>query len=182
MRFGIILLPSSEVSAHISNLSAYITGGVKTHMRLDPEKRPHLSILHFEGSLENALELWKRTKTDGTGDEMLSIQIIGFMFSPIAVGDLYVPEGGVYCGLEVARSSHLTAKHLAAVKIAKKLKMKTIGSIEDAFRPHVTLAVTAQPPSEKVSLPPQLFSNPLSFRPAFGLLGDYGTFSTIIEE
>ncbi|MEU6745906.1 hypothetical protein ABZ914_06755 [Spirillospora sp. NPDC046719] len=176
MAYGIILLPTD--ASPLTRQSAAIARLADPIMQLGADAPPHVSVVHADVSAETAMALW----TDLTAQRRLdfALQFTGLMFAPIASGDQYVPEGGVYCGLECARSAALLELHEEARSWLDAAQAPMLSPSGVRFRPHVTLGVLRTAPNGAIPLPDRLFATDMRFRPALGRLGPYGTFPEMV--
>jgi hypothetical protein len=99
------------------------------------------------------------------------------MFSPISTGNYYVPEGGIYFGLEAIRSSILNEAHQRVLAVARELDVRSLGAIDEEYRPHVTLGVLTQFSPSKVELSSSIVKAKFEGNLKFGKLWQYGTFN-----
>ncbi|QKW39311.1 hypothetical protein HUT06_39140 [Actinomadura sp. NAK00032] len=171
MAYGIVLLPA-DASA-LTRQSAAIARLADPIMQLGADAPPHVSVVHADVSAEMAMALW----TDLTAHRRLDfvLRFAGLMFAPIAPGDPYVPEGGVYYGLECVRSAALLELHEEALSWLDAVRAPVLNPSGVRFRPHVTLGVLRAVPNGPVPLPDRLFATDMRFRLALGRLGPYGT-------
>ncbi|MBO2458824.1 hypothetical protein [Actinomadura violacea] len=176
MAYGIILLPADP--GPLTRLSAETARLGDPIMRLGAGAPPHVSVVHAEVSAETAMALWTELTAHHRMD--LALRFAGLMFAPIAPGDPYVPEGGVYCGLECVRSAALLELHEAARSWLDAAQAPMLSPSGTRFRPHLTLNVLRAAPSGAVPLPGPLFGTDMRFRAALGRLGPYGTFPEIV--
>lgn len=176
MAYGIILLPT-DVSP-LTRQSAAIARLADPIMQLGADAPPHVSIVHADVSAETAMTLWANLTAHHRLE--FALQFAGLMFAPIAPGDPYVPEGGVYYGLECMRSAELLELHEHARSWLDAAQAPTLSPSGTRFRPHVTLGVLRAAPNGAIPLPDQLFGTDMQFRPALGRLGPYGTFPEVM--
>ncbi|QKG22029.1 2'-5' RNA ligase family protein [Actinomadura verrucosospora] len=176
MAYGIILLPADP--GPLTRLSAETARLADPIMHLGTDAPPHVSVVHADVPAETAMALWTELTARHRMD--VALRFTGLMFAPIAPGDPYVPEGGVYCGLECARSAALLELHEAARSWLDAAQAPMLSPSGARFRPHLTLSVLRAAPSGVVPLPGPLFGADMRFRAALGRLGPYGTFPEIV--
>ena len=64
------------------------------------------------------------------------------LYAVVAAGDYYLPQGGVYVGLEVVRRPDLDVLHQEALGRVREAGATPLGAVGADFRPHLTLGVT----------------------------------------
>lgn len=179
MPFGIILLPSPELSGRIANYSARIGASASALMTLGDSAPPHVTLCHADCS-SDAAELWWSSAKSRIGSSV-EVQRTGLVFEAIPAGDSYVPSGGVSAGIAVVRRTEIEKAHQVALAEARKVGAKVMGAVGDDYRPHVTLGILERFPSGAVPFEPEVVSGSMRGTLAFGVLGPYGTFPDIRE-
>lgn len=178
MPYGIILLPDHPAAN--STLSAYaerVTAGVPTIMRIDETCLPHVTLVHVDATREQAAELWDRSVASVS--PVTEVKPSGLQFGTFPPGDRYLPQGGVYVGLEAVRRTALEAAHRRVLEHARDLGLPVLSGAGEDFRPHVTLAALETTEHVAAPLPPTEVMAPFGARLAWGEMGPYGTFSRI---
>lgn len=178
MPYGIVYLPQSSFQKALVDYSLQLSGTDNAIMRLGKEALPHLTLAHAEGPYELVENWWHRVAAE-TLDTM-TIKLTGLMISPIPEGDLYVPQGGIYIGIEAIRRPNLNAAHHEVLTAAHATGLSLIGATGQDFRPHLTLGVLRELPVNIMALPLNLLTWSLEFYLAFGLIGRYGTLKRVI--
>lgn len=179
MPYGIVYLPQASFHEDLMEYSMRLGDRNSMIMHLGEQALPHLTLIHAEGSYDAMENCWRRVST-GVLD-MIIIKLTGLMVSPIAEGDLYVPQGGIYIGIEAIRRPNLNIAHHAALSAAQAAGASPIGATAEDFRPHITLGVLRKLPLTIAALPPNLLTNSLEFYLAFGFIGMYGTLQRVIR-
>jgi hypothetical protein len=174
MPYGVVLLPDRRVHQRLTALAAAI-GGSESISLLGPEAPAHVSVVHFDGDAGQAAQVrtWMARRPELT----MPVTVIGVLYAVVAAGDYYVPQGGVYFGLEVVRRPDLDVLHQDALGSVHQAGATPVGAVGPDFRPHLTLGVTHAQPAL-----PDLGDVPvgqLELALAFGELGPYGTFPSL---
>ncbi|MEU8138763.1 hypothetical protein [Streptodolium elevatio] len=177
MPYGIILLPDDHANAALSAYAERITAGVPTIMRIGEQYLPHITLLHVDAPRGSAAELWGRSVASIA--PVTEVRPSGVQFGAMARGDLYLPQGGVYVGLEALRRTALEAAHRRVLEHARDLDLPVLSGAGENFRPHVTLAALETTDQVAAPLPPTDLMAPFAARLAWGEMGPYGTFSRI---
>ena len=179
MPYGVVLLPDRETHDRLVALAAATGGPDPVHV-LGERAPAHVSVVHFDGDPAQARRVASRLS--GHPVRTLSAKIIGLLFAVVPHGDYYVPQGGVYFGLEVVRRPDLDTLHREVIGWVRDAGATPLGAVGDDFRPHVTLGVRrGGTPGVAADRPvvPDLSAVPVGeirLTPAFGELGPYGTF------
>ena len=171
MPYGVVLLPDRRTHERLATLAAAIAGPSRINT-LGDHAPAHVSVAHFDGDEDQAARVAARL--DGLPATVPSVQIIGLLYAVIAPGDYYVPQGGVYFGLEMVRRPDLDALHTEVLGWIAEAGARPLGAVGADFRPHITLGVSSGRPEL-----PDLAHVPagdLTVTLAFGGLGPYGTF------
>lgn len=177
MPFGVVLVPSGRVRRLMTGYARAAAGDGPVSV-LGERAPAHVTLAHAEIDAPEAW--WERARA--ALPRTVEVRFGGAMVTPVAPGDVYVPEGGTYVGLEAVRRPELDLAHRVAVRLAREAGGRPMGAVDDDFRPHVTLAVlgrgvtVALPP-----VPPELVGVPVAMRLAAGPLGPYGTFPDLRE-
>ncbi len=171
MPHGVVLLPDRDTHARLAALAARIAGPDPIN-KLGPHAPAHVSVAHFDGGDPTRIA----TRTAAHPVRTLTVRIIGLLYTQVPPGDYYVPEGGVYFGLEVVRRPDLNALHHEALAWIADTGAKPLGAVGTDFRPHITLGMTRTPVFPDPSAIP---TGDLDLRLAFGELGPYGTFPNL---
>jgi hypothetical protein len=177
--YGIILLPEPVVTRQLIDYSAHIGNLSTARMTLGSASPPHVSILHVDCRYDDARSWWEAVRADSS--TRIVITTTALAFAPIPKGNYYVPEGGVYYGLEVLRHRHLEAAHDRAVRASNVVGATILSDAGENFRPHITLGILAGAPCGCVDVPTELVSASFPGSLTFGELGAYGTFPKILE-
>ena len=100
MPYGVVLLPDRRVHQRLAAVAAAI-GGAESISLLGSEAPAHVSAAHFDGDAGQAAQArtWMARRPQWT----MPVTIICLLYAVVAAGDYYVPQGGVYFGLEVVR-------------------------------------------------------------------------------
>lgn len=169
MPHGIVLLPDRATHDRLADLAAVI-GGPDAISRLGDHAPAHVSVVHFDDPPE---EIAARVAAHPV--RSLQVKAIGLLYAVVPPGDYYVPQGGVYYGIEIVRRPDLDALHAEALSwVASPL-----GAVGADYRPHITLGMTDTPVLPDLpTLPVGEFTVDL----AFGELGPYGTFPGLLRE
>ena len=170
MPYGVVLLPDRRTHETLARLAAAIAGPSPVNT-LGDHAPAHVSIAHFDGDQTQAARIAARLQ--GTPATVTSVKIIGLLYAVLAPGDYYVPQGGVYVGLEVVRRPALDALHSEVLGWIGEAGATPLGAVGDDYRPHVTLGVTGHPELPELGDVPV---GELGVTLAFGELGPYGTF------
>jgi 2'-5' RNA ligase len=178
MPYGIVLLPDKPLVERFVAFSNDVASP-SAIMSLDPRERPpHVTLLHVDADEEVATRWWNKVKTEV--ETSIPVSLSGLMFAPIAPGNYYVPEGGVYFGLEATNTAVLRGAHHRILQAASELAARPIGVIGDGFAPHITLGILKAFPKH-VDLSSEVLGTSFEGHLAFGRLGNYGTFPEILE-
>jgi hypothetical protein len=175
MPYGVVLLPDRRTHEKLAALAAAIAGASPIH-RLGDTAPAHVSVAHFESDATQAARIAARVARHP--QQGLSAKIIGLLYAAVARGDYYVPQGGVYFGMEVVRRPDLSALHEETLGWVREAGATPLGAVGADFRPHVTLGVTGGQPA----LPglDDVPAGDLDLTLAFGQLGPYGTFPGLV--
>ncbi|AGL21485.1 hypothetical protein [Actinoplanes sp. N902-109] len=165
MPHGLVLLPDHPTHDRLTVLATTIAGPAPINT-LGPHAPAHVSILHFTGGDPDRIRTRAATRT-------IKVKPIGLLYAHLAPGDYYVPQGGVYFGLELVRRPALDDLHQAALEWVKEAGAEPLGAVGDDYRPHITLGVTNQPALPDLAEVP---TGEIEVTLAFGELGPYGTF------
>ncbi|SNY52588.1 2'-5' RNA ligase family protein [Paractinoplanes atraurantiacus] len=141
MAYGVVLRPDVEASRSLVGLSHAIGDGRRPLMLLGDDAPPHVSVLHVDCGEEQVAGIVAATAPHR--ERVFEAKVIGLLYSVIAPGDYYVPTGGYYFGLEVIRSPQLNALHQEFLRLGHQ----PLGLVDEDYRPHITLGVTAEPPT-----------------------------------
>lgn len=174
MAYGVVLVPEPTVTGRLLEFTREIISIAPAISSVSEGAIPHLTLLHVDCAHEAALRWWHDAAAHI--DPRFSVTLTGLMFSPIPEGNYYVPEGGVYAGLEAIRSARLDNAHRTLSRLASELNCTPIGAVGDHFRPHISLCALAAFPCGRFSLPPDVTTTTFECRVAFGELREYGTF------
>ncbi|MCF2527864.1 2'-5' RNA ligase family protein [Yinghuangia soli] len=177
MYFGIILLPDDRAGAALAAYAQRVSADGPTIMCLGEKYLPHITLLHVDGTPEQAAELWDRCLSSVPAT--VEIHPTGVQFAAYAPDDIYLPDGGVYVGVEALRRSDLAAAHLRVLGHARDMGLRVLSGADEAFRPHVTLAALTATDRFTAPLPPAELLVPFDARLAWGEMGPHGTFSVI---
>ena len=174
MPYGVVLLADRHVHHSLAALAAAI-GGCQSISLLGPAAPAHVSVVHFDGDAGQAAQV--RTWMARRPQQTMPGTVIGLLYAAVAAGDYYVPQGGVYFGLEVIRRPDLDVLHQDALDSVQQAGATPLGAVGANFRPHLTLGVNHAQPAL-----PDLGDVPvgqLELTLAFGELGPYGTFPSL---
>ena len=177
MAYGIILLFDDAAGAAVTGYAQGFAAA-DHQMVLGDAAPPHVTLAHAGCDRDVALRWWERCSAELP--RSVPVRFNGTMVSPVPEGDYYVPEGGVYVGLEAAKDPELELAHRVVTRNARAEGAELIGAVDDDFRPHVTLAVLRHGP---VRVPPAaaaLLRPATGLRPVLGRLGPFGTFPEIV--
>ena len=172
MIYGIVLLPNARTIERILEFARRVTIASPPISCVSVDAIPHLSLVHAESTVDNAQRWWREVARSITVS--FPATLTGLMFSPLPVGDYYVPEGGVYFGLEVLRSVALYNAHLEVLGLASRAGVVPMGAAADKFRPHITLGVLRNFPYTRLTLPPDMTAATIQCTLAFGQIRQYG--------
>jgi hypothetical protein len=173
MAYGVVLRPDEQTSRSLVELSHAIGDGHEPLMVLGDKAPPHLSVLHMEcpeGQTAGII-----AATGPYRGRTFKAKVTGLLYAVIPPGDYYVPTGGYYFGLEMIRSPELDALHQHFLHLGHT----PLGLVDQDYRPHITLGVTAEPPSL-----PSLSSVPaggIQLTMSSGPVGPFGTFPDLVE-
>ncbi|NAS24600.1 hypothetical protein GT755_23280 [Herbidospora sp. NEAU-GS84] len=174
MPYGIVLLPPPGTAQRIIEFATRLRASSPSLMVISDERLPHLSLAHADCS-KNSAEAWW-TRAIAIVPEYMPIKLAGLMFAPVGAGDFYIPEGGIYFGLEAIATDVLRGAHEQILSAAEAVNAKPIGNVRDKFRPHITLGVMSTSAVTLVDFPEWMTGEALVGRLAWGQLGSYGTF------
>jgi hypothetical protein len=168
MAYGVVLRPDVQTSRMLVELSHTIGDGHDPLMLLGEKAPPHVSVLHVDCAEEQTAGIVAATARHR--GRTFEAKIIGLLYTVIPPGDHYVPSGGHYFGLEVIRSPGLDALHQEFLRLGHT----PLGLVDHDYRPHITLGVTAGPPSA----PPfsKIPTGVIPLTMASGPIGPFGTF------
>jgi hypothetical protein len=131
-----------------------------------------VSVAHFDAEQAAAAGIADRARRHPV--QTMRVKIIGLLYAVLPAGDYYVPQGGVYFGLEIVRRPALDALHAEVLGWIGEAGARPLGAVGADYRPHVTLGVSSGCP-----LLPELGEVPVGefdVTLACGELGPYGTF------
>ncbi|GIE76541.1 hypothetical protein Aph02nite_24910 [Actinoplanes philippinensis] len=173
MAYGVVLRPDAETSRSLVELSYAIADGHEPLMALGEKAPPHVSVLHVDCAEEQVAGIV--AATEPYRGRVFPARIIGLLYSVVPPGDYYVPTGGYYFGLEVVRNPTLDALHQEFLRLGHP----PLGLVGEDYRPHITLGMTAAPPSRPpLSLVP---GGVVDLTMASGPVGPFGTFPQLRE-
>ena len=173
MIYGVTLLPDAETIERMLHFAHKVTAASSSAIScVSADAIPHLSLVHAESNTDEAGRWWHEVARSITAN--FSATLTGLMFSPLPVGDYYVPEGGIYFGLEVLRSAALYNAHHEVLEIASRVGAVPVGAIGDNFRPHITLGILREFPSTRLILPSDITAASIQCTVAFGQIRRYG--------
>ena len=174
MAYGVVLVPDARTTRALTDLSHAIGHGARPVHQLSDHAPPHVSVLHLDVDDDRGPEIAEFTAAKQV---TLTVKVIGLLYAPVPKGDYYVPDGGIYFGVEIVRRPDLDGLHQAFLDFAATRGMTPLGAVGDDYRPHVTLGVTEVQPA----LPPldMLPLGELHMTLASGPIGPYGTFPTL---
>jgi hypothetical protein len=172
MAFGVVLRPDRETSLSLVELSHAIGDGHEPLMLLGDKAPPHLSVLHMDCAESRTAGIIAATAP--YRGRTFPAEVIGLLYSVIPPGDYYVPPGGYYFGLEMIRSPELDALHQEFLHLGHP----PLGQVDEHYRPHITLGVTAEPPAR----PPfsKIPAGVLRLTMSCGPVGPFGTFPDLV--
>src|SRR5262245_29864927 len=104
-------------------------------MRLGPGEPAHITLVHGQCTGEAAMWWWRATNADLV---TVSAQLVGVMLAPVPAGNYYIPEGGIYVGIEVFPARPLTDLHRSVLRGAASHGVTAVGQVGDNYRPHLT--------------------------------------------
>ena len=171
MPYGVVLLPDRRTHEELATLAAAIAGPSRVNT-LGDHAPAHVSVAHFDGDAEEAARV--AAHLDGFPLTVPSVKIIGLLYATVAPGDYYVPQGGVYFGLEMVRRPDLDALHTEVLGWIAEAGARPLGAVGADFRPHITLGVSSSRP--ELPDPADVPAGELAVTLAFGEVGPYGTF------
>jgi 2'-5' RNA ligase len=177
MPYGIILIPPPDFCSRLARYAAQVGPASIAAMRVGNGAPPHVTVAHGDCTPDAAKTWWR--DVSAADPDGVTVRLVGLMLAPIPVGNHYVPEGGVYAGIEAFRDAGLEEVHRAALASAAARGVATIGPVGDQYRPHLTLAVFDAVPVIP-HLPADLVTATVDTRLALGRLGPYGTFPDIL--
>jgi len=166
--YGVVLRPDAELSPALVELSHAIGDGHEPLMLLGEKAPPHVSVLHVDCAGNQTAGIVAATAPHR--GRTFTAKIIGLLYTVIPPGDYYVPTGGYYFGLEMIRSPELDALHQEFLRLGHP----PLGLVNEDYRPHITLGVTAAPPSQPPFSEVPTGSIPLTI--SSGPVGPFGTF------
>ena len=174
MAYGVVLRPDAETSRSLVELSHAIGDGHEPLMLLGDKAPPHLSVLHVDCAADQTAGIVAATARHR--GRTFSAKVIGLLYAVVPPGDYYAPTGGYYFGLEMIRSPELDALHQEFLRLGHP----PLGLVDRDYRPHITLGMTAAPPS-----PPPYAKVPtgvIHLTMSSGPVGPFGTFPDLLEE
>ncbi|MCY1136433.1 hypothetical protein OWR29_00370 [Actinoplanes sp. Pm04-4] len=173
MAYGVVLRPDPAVSRQLIALSHEIGAPHDPLMLLGDQAPPHVSVLHVDIAADEAEDI--RAATAPHRGHIFTAKIIGLLYAVVPPGDYYVPTGGHYYGLEIIRTPELDALHQQFLRLGHP----PLGLVNEDYRPHITLGVTARPPSAPpfASVP----TGALRLTMAGGPVGPFGTFPDLTD-
>jgi hypothetical protein len=172
MPYGIVLLPDRATHDRLADLASAISGRASIN-KLGDHAPAHVSVVHFDGpprEIESRIAAYPVRS--------LRVTIIGLLYAVVPPGDYYVPQGGVYFGIEIVRRPDLDALHAEALSWVLESGAEPLGAVGPAYRPHITLGMTTGPVLPDLTTVPV---GELSVELAFGELGPYGTFPGLLR-
>lgn len=167
MPHGVVLLPDRATHDQLAALATAVAGPAPLS-KLGDRAPAHVSVAHFEGPADSV-----RIKAVAHPRRTMTVRAIGLLYAVVPEGDYYVPEGGVYFGIELVRRPALDALHREVLGWIAAAGGTPLGNVGPDFRPHITLGMTSR------ATLPELAEVPLGdlqVTLAFGELGPYGTF------
>ncbi len=173
MAYGVVLRPDAEVSRSLIELSQVIGDGREPLMLLGEQAPPHVSVLHVDCAGDRTADILAATARHR--GRVFAAKVIGLLYSVVPAGDYYVPTGGYYFGLEIIRSPELDALHQEFLRLGHP----PLGLVNQDYRPHITLGVTAQPPSGPPF--PRIPAGVVQLTMASGPVGPFGTFPDLAD-
>ncbi|GAA3924774.1 hypothetical protein [Actinoplanes auranticolor] len=173
MAYGVVLRPDAMTSRSLIELSHAIGDGHEPLMLLGEKAPPHVSVLHMDCAEDRTAGIVAATAPHrGRTFEAL---IIGLLYAVVPPGDYYVPTGGYYFGLEMVRSPELDALHQKFLGLGHT----PLGQVDRNYRPHITLGMTAAPPSRPPF--PSIPSGVIPLTMSSGPVGPFGTFPDLVS-
>jgi hypothetical protein len=172
MPHGIVLLPDRATHDRLADLAGVISGPNPIN-KLGDHAPAHVSVVHFDGP-PGEIE----ARVEARPVRTLQVRVIGLLYAVVPPGDYYVPQGGVYFGIEIVRRPDLNSLHAEALSWVEEGGATPLGAVGADYRPHITLGMAAGP------VLPDLVAVPLgeiSVELAFGELGPYGTFPGLLR-
>jgi hypothetical protein len=171
--YGVVLRPDAQTSRSLVELSHAIGDGHEPLMLLGEKAPPHVSVLHVDCAEDQTAGIVAATAPHR--GRTVPAKVIGLLYAVIPPGDYYVPTGGYYFGLELIRSPELDALHQEFLRLGHT----PLGLRDQDYRPHITLGVTAAPPSQ----PPfsKVPAGVVRLTMASGPIGPFGTFPDLVE-
>jgi 2'-5' RNA ligase len=179
MPFGIILLPEAEATSRLVNFSREIASSAPSKMHLADNAPPHITLLHVDCDRATADRWWRSANPLVPKDQV--VQSAGLTFSPIDPGDYYVPDGGIFAGIEIVRRSTLEDAHQEVLRLARESDAKPLGAVGEDFRPHITISILDHFPVDRIPFDGKLVTSSFRCHLAYGELGSCGTFPKIID-
>jgi hypothetical protein len=175
MPYGVVLLPDRRTHRQLASLAA-ASGGADPIHRLGDAAPAHVSVAHVEADAAQAAQIAARMARHP--QQGITAKPIGLLYAVLGRGDYYVPQGGVYFGIEIVRRPDLDALHQETLGWIRAARATPLGAVGADYRPHITLGVTGDRPG----LPPleDVPAGELDLTLAFGELGPYGTFPTLV--
>ncbi len=138
---GLIFEPTWE--ERIVYFSQELDAGHQSSVRLAPKASPHVTIVQFEASANEAREYWERVHT--ILPPSLLVSFAGLTLLPSS-------KEGTWVEISVYRTSALASVQKQALAVlSPKVPLNKIG---DFYRPHVTLARFADPSIPTLQLLP----------------------------
>jgi hypothetical protein len=171
--YGVVLRPDAETSRSLIELSHVIGDGHEPLMLLGEKAPPHLSVLHMDCAEDQTDGIVAATASHR--GRIFPATIIGLLYSVVPPGDYYVPAGGYYFGLEMIRSPELDALHQEFLSLGHP----PLGLVDRDYRPHITLGMTAGPPSQPPF--PEIPTGVLQLTMSSGPVGPFGTFPDLLD-
>jgi hypothetical protein len=173
MAHGVVLRPDAQTSRSLVELSHLIGAGHEPLMLLGDQAPPHVSVLHVDCAHDQVAGIVAATAP--YRGRTFSAKVIGLLYSVVPPGDYYVPTGGYYFGLEVIRSPELDALHQEFLRLGHP----PLGLVDQDYRPHITLGMTAEPPAGPTFA--KIPTGVIRLTMASGPVGPFGTFPDLHE-
>ena len=173
MAYGVVLRPGAEVSRSLIELSHEIGDGREPIVLLGEQAPPHVSVLHVDCAPDQAASIVAAAARHR--GRVFRATIIGLLYRAVPPGDYYIPTGGHYFGLEIIRSPELDALH----QEFRRLGHPPLGQVDQDYRPHITLGVTAEPPSAPPF--PTIPAGVVDLTMSSGPVGPFGTFPNLSD-